>query len=296
MPIGTVDQTAGVIVRANRPDDFLIVKAGGSADFVFHVPPDELGIAQADPRNKAAGMTIGQGVFIEAKRLGMADMAGAAIKAEAPPSPGEATVLRKNPNYLPQPKGVVPGAPAPVAQALVLDNVKVEPLPTLFTKVNIGQDTDGDLTFPSGTALLSEKKFKQLTVTPAQPISAISAGNFLVDELWVPAGAKLVQVSGSPPSKSDKPWEWLEKVSQFEMTDTAGNSFKPVGAWGKFLQGTSNHMIARYHAEQPLLDVQAPGDGRPTDVWIAFIIPQGTTLQELRFQGKAVTRVNLPVN
>ena len=73
-----------------------------------------------------------------------------------------------------------------------------------------------------------------------------------------------------------------------------GGAYKPHGAWAKVKEGTSDRMVARYNAEAPVTDLPQ-SEGRPTAGWIAFIVPENTTIKEVRFNGKRIRSENLLV-
>ncbi|HEY1628538.1 MAG TPA: CvpA family protein, partial [Tepidisphaeraceae bacterium] len=224
-PIGTLDATGTPTVRVNHLDDFLIVPAGGSADFVFAIPRDDLGVS-ADKKNSDAPLQIGSDVFIEVKRNAIVDLSGQSIKRELPP-PG-ANIRRKT--SLPAPKpmaGVV--TPAPMAVAVPFEFDKLQISSTLFTDINVGRyDSDSaTLSFPAGTVTLREKKFAKLEVNPSLTLAQIGQGDYLVREFWTPPTARLVEAFGAPPSRSDSPWDWADNLSKFELIDASGKSYRP---------------------------------------------------------------------
>ena len=98
-PIGTLDASGTPVVRVNHLDDFLIVPGGGSVDFVFLVPREDLGVV-SDKKNADAPLQIGQDVFVEAKRDAMVDLSGQSVQRETPPAGSN---LKRKPN-LPAPK------------------------------------------------------------------------------------------------------------------------------------------------------------------------------------------------
>jgi hypothetical protein len=315
IPIGTID-TAGVL-RVNLPDDFLVAPGDASIDFVFQVPREDFGLQPAPTRARAAAAGEGEsaqkladGVFIEAKRMGVVDLSGRSL--DAYPGPLDATVHQKR--GVPEPKapgatgagapvggaaaGAGAGAGAAPADATASPIVfgKAEVSTKLFTPVNVAGDGDGEKTFPSGSANLRDGKIAKLDVNMTQTVELLSRGDYARDEFYVPPGMKMVQVSGTaPPKAPPEPWDWADKLAQFELVDANGTKYKPNGAWAKVkgAQG-SNRMVARYEAESQVSDVSHE-EGRPTDVWIAFLVPEGTQLAELQFEGKRVAAVDQKV-
>jgi hypothetical protein len=237
------------------------------------------------------------------------DLSGKSI--EPYPGPLEATVLQKR--NVPEPKapgvagatgggaaapsgGAAPsGAPADAAASPIVF-AKAEVSNKLFTGVNVAAPDDGEKTFPSGSASVREGKIAKLDVNMTQTVELLSRGDHARDEFYVPPGMKMVQVVGTaPPSAPPEPWDWADKLAQFELVDATGTKYKPNGAWAKVkgAQG-SNRMVARYEAEAQVSDVPHE-EGRPTDVWIAFLVPEGTQLTELQFDGKRVAAVDTKV-
>ena len=312
VPVGTIDP-AGVL-RVNLPDDYLIAASDANIDFVFQVPREDLGLQAAPTRARGAkdegesAQKLADGTFIEAKRMGVVDLSGKSV--DAYPGPLEATVHQKK--NLPAPKapgatgagapagGTAAGgggaaAPANAAASPIVFG-KAQVSAKLFTGVNVAAPGDGDKTFPSGSASVRDGKIAKLDVNMTQTVELLSRGDHALEELYVPAGMKMVQVSGTaPPKAPPEPWDWAEKLGQFELVDAAGTKYKANGAWAKVkgAQG-SNRMVARYEAESQVADV-AHEEGRPTEVWIAFLVPEGTQLAELQFEGKRVAAVNQKV-
>lgn len=288
-PVGTLDVEPAPVVRVNRPDDFLIVQGDGAVDFVFHVSRDELGL-DPDPKKP---LRIGQGVFIEAKRMGSVDLSGREIRRETPP-PAKPTILRKK--DLPQPK-MLPVAAAPQARDVPLEYRQLTVSSEFFTDINVGPH-DGDsaaVSFESGSAMLRENRFYRLQLEPTRSLTLLRQGDFPVRQLWTGQDQRLVQVYATPPSRASNAWEWADKLAQFELIDSNGGTYKPRGAWAKVKVGTTDMIAARYDAESQVSELPQ-AEGRPTDVWIAFVVPQNTRLTELRFAGKRVTSLNQQVD
>jgi hypothetical protein len=309
IPLGAIDP-AGVL-RVYLPDDYLVAPSDANIDFVFQVPREDLGLQAAPTRARGAkeegesAQKLADGTFIEAKRMGVVDLGGHAI--DAYPGPLEATLLQKQGAPAAKapgaagsagaaaPAGGGAAAPADAASSPIVFG-KAEVSPKLFTGVNVAAPDDGEKTFPSGSARVREGKLASLDVNMTQTVELLSRGDHARDELFVPAGMKMVQISGTaPPKAPPEPWDWADKLGQFELVDAGGTKFKPNGAWAKVkgAQG-SNRMVARYEAEKQVGDVPHE-EGRPTEVWIAFLVPEGTQLTELQFDGKRVAAVDQKV-
>jgi hypothetical protein len=295
LPIGTLDD--GPILRAQRPDDFIVVKSDGVVDFVYHISQSsEYGI-MAPVVNKTDPLKIAPNVFVEAKRMGYVDISGREVKREVPPSDSKDSVYRKK--DLPAPK-VAPGSGASAAKEISESPVEFQQLTVsdqIFNRINVGGH-EGDtapVTFTSGKGKLRDKKIAQIEVDPMQSLTILAAGDFPMENLWVPPGNKIVQLYVYPSSKS--PWEWADKIKQFELMADKGGPFVPRGAFVKVKSGTTDMMIARWDAEKPLGEVPyKAGDLRPTDVWIAFVVPENTTIKEVRFNKQRVKSVDQVVN
>jgi hypothetical protein len=188
--------------------------------------------------------------------------------------------------------------PVPLASSsqvpFELDNVKVSS--DLITVINVGR-YDGDsaaVTFAAGNATIRENKFAKLEIDPTQSITLMGQGDFPIHEFWSPPNMRIVQAVGSPPSRSDNAWEWADNLAKFELVDAAGHTYKPHGAWAKIKQGMSDRMVGRFDANLPVTDVPR-SEGRPTDVWIAFIVPQNSALREFRYNGQRVRSLDQQV-
>lgn len=297
-PVGTLDNKQ-VYLRVNRLDDFLVMGAERGVDLVFVIDRADLGLGAGTARGEASASdsTIGQNVFLEVKRMGVVDLAGKAIthgvqlaenvgpfrkRQLTPPKAGAAAQ-----------KSTESGQPT----AAALEGIKVAVDPKLFTEVNVGGfDDNTELTFASGKATLRDKKFVKLSVNTTQDLRLIRQGEFTVSEFFAPPGMVLVQMSGKPVSEAPfEPWTWADKLDDFELVDAGGTKHKPHGAWAKVVgSGGSQRMVAAYDSTAPVREIGRE-EGRPTDVWIAFLIPQNTQLTELQFRGKPVQPVDLEV-
>jgi hypothetical protein len=298
-PLGTLNK--GVLYR-NRPDDYIIIPVQGSeatADFVFLMAP-ELVDNGGDP--KSAGK-MAPDVVYQAKRGGIVSLGGKEITDGMPPAADHVGVLTKKVE-LPKVAGAaaaaaVAGAPAAQAAAaanapLAIKGVIVSD--KLFQGVNVGYSGSGnqETTFASGSASVRESKLTKLTVTANQALQLLSQ-NTTLDTFFVPQGIKMVQVQAEPPTAAGSdPWAWAQNLSAFELVDAKGGRHKPNGGWAKISQGAAQKMVARYDASSPVSSIDKE-DGRPLDVWVAFLIADGTKLKELTYQGKSIRTVDLDV-
>jgi len=298
-PIGTLDQSVGaLIVRVNKPDDFMIVPSDGTVDFVFQVPRDDIGLS-GDPKKNTGPMQIAPEVFVEVKRLGYVDLSGQEVKREAPPPLEEKTAQLLRKKDLPMPKGAAAAAANVGARESSFFQYKdTKVTPTLFTQIEVGgyEGTNAEVTFGSGKATLRDKKFQRLTVEPNETIARLKMGDHLVGELWTPEGNRIVQVIGAPPAKTSNAWEWAEKLDKFDITDTNGGAYKVRGALVKVKSGNppADHLIAKYDPENQLSSLPT-NEGRPTEVTLIFVVPENTTLKEFRIDGKLIKTINQEV-
>jgi hypothetical protein len=301
-PIGTLEK--GNLLLRNRIDDYLFVEVQNDdrgADLVYLV--DKKNLLEAPAGGKAdAAPTIKPGVFLEVKRLGRVDLGEKKIVAGVKPSDkvqwsekGGGGILRKPDVIKAAPAGGASsrggasdgGSVALAAAPLTVEEIDTKPV--LFTMINVGtSETDqNDIQLESGKVSLKERKFSVLAIEPTQTIQAISMGSYGVGELYVPAGKALVRISCRAPAReSDDAWAWADNLRDFDLVDAAGARFKPSGAWCKLkLAKGQEHMIAQYNLDQPLASLSHT-EGRPTSIWIAYLVPGGTHLKELSYKGK----------
>ncbi|MEO6434560.1 MAG: hypothetical protein ABIP55_02210, partial [Tepidisphaeraceae bacterium] len=118
----------------------------------------------------------------------------------------------------------------------------------------------------------------------------LKAGSYATDELFEPAGKKLVQVAGTPPPEGGDPWAW-GVLRNWALVDAGGKTYAPAGGWARVRQEQADRMVATYNANAAPADITGGSDGRPTDVWIAFLVPSGTHLKQATFSGKSVSQV-----
>jgi hypothetical protein len=298
-PVGTLDLREGQqAMRANRMDDFVVVGSERGVDLVFVVDREDLGVPQASKKPDAAAgeAKIKDGVFLEVKRMGVVDLGGKTITPGVEPAENVGPVRKKS---LPAPKGAasVQQHALPASEQLLVD-AKAEVSDKLFTEINVGSwEENSELTFGSGKANLKDKKFVKLTVEPTQTLALLKQGEYTTAQFFVPPGMKMVQVNAKPPPQAPPdPWSWADQLSSFELVDATGNQkFKPNGAWAKLsAAGGQQKMVGQYDSAAPVASI-TPGEGRPLDVWLAFLVPENTKLKELQFKGKPLQAVDLEV-
>jgi hypothetical protein len=289
-PIGTLEN--GNLLYANKVDDSLFVNVQAEdrgADFVFLVNPAD--IATGDPKQK--DQKISDGVFIEVKRLARVDLSGKPVKVGVTPAK-MVKVERKAAVSKQKEKGAGAEASAAAAAAeaggppagFVYASLDVSK--QIFSPINTGTpDKDvKNAQVPSGTLSLQSGQFTQLDINTTQTLTLLKQGSYATSELFEPTGMKLVQVKGTPPPEGGDPWAW-GTLRNFALLDAAGKTYAPAGAWAKVKRDQSDRMVARYNASAAPQDISAE-EGRPTDVWIAFLVPSGTHLKEVKFSGKTL--------
>jgi hypothetical protein len=290
-PVGTVEN--GNMIYLNKMDDFLIIDIKAKdkgADFIFFVDPsDVLTGGEKDKDRK-----VKDGVFIEVKRLAQIDLGGQELQPKVKPSPS-VEVLRKPEVKEKDKKGGKGGAAAQEAAAaaapIVVGTVNVSD--KLFTPINVGSG-DANLTnaqLKSGTCSTKDKKFTKLNIEPVDSIRLLSEGSFAIDTFFVTPGQKMVQVAATPPAEGGDAWAWANNIGKFALTDASGKSHKAAGAWAKVKQQNSDRMVAAYNSAGGTPSI-TQSEGRPTDCWIAFLVPSGTQLKQLTYDGKPIADVN----
>ena len=292
-PVGTVEN--GSKIYLNKLDDHLIVDVktkDRGVDFIFFV--DQKKVLTGNDKDKER--KIEDRVFLEVKRLAVIDLSGQALQPRVKPSK-DVEVMRKKEvqeKDTTARKGgsdTAGGGDAADASAgpIAIQNVQVAD--KLFTPINVGTP---DANVPnqqlkSGTCSLKEKKFAKLAIEPIESIRLMSEGSFGIDTFFVPTGQKMVQVIADAPAEGDA-WAWANNLQQFALTDAAGKTYKPAGAWARVKQQGADRLAASYDSTGATPSINQT-EGRPTAVWIAFLVPSGTQLKSLNYQAKAIREV-----
>jgi uncharacterized membrane protein required for colicin V production len=293
-PLGTLDD-AGVL-RMNKPDDFLLVnEADGDhgADVVFYVPKTD--ILQPGDAKKPS---FAPGVFLQVKRMALFDLSQVEIKPPQAPDKSLEVLRKKD---IPAPTAqvdILSAAPSDLGDSapFIFDHLDVSP--TLFTPISVGlydADPSGaavSVSFGSGIAFVKNKQFSKLALTANTPLAQLPVGDNAIDTLFVPPGMKAVQLVGTLPPKTDDPWTWAEHLGDLTLADANGKSYKPSGVLAKGMKSIQPVAIGKYDSETPI-DAFAKADGvRPTDVILIYLVPSGTNLTELDYQGKRLATLN----
>ncbi len=179
----------------------------------------------------------------------------------------------------------------PSAAPISIQNVEMSD--QLFTPINVGtaDKTANDVQLKSGTCSFRDQKFTKLSIDPVDSIRMLSAGSFGIQTLFVPPGQAMVQVSARPPAEGDA-WAWANDLQKFALVDAHKKTYRPAGAWAKVMQEAAERLAASYDASGATPSINQ-SQGRPTDVWIAFLVPAGTQLRDLSYGGKPIKAVNL---
>ena len=153
-----------------------------------------------------------------------------------------------------------------------------------------GED-EATVQLPNGVGgTLTGRKWSQLLVAADTSITSLGtppADN--VQELATDPNTTLVQVHCSAPVAGTPAqlWEWGKRVSDFEVADATGHTYPCVGVWAIVQRSAEHYFAANYKNfdDKHHLEALLQQKGRPVDVWLAFQVPSGTPIAELRFSG-----------
>src|SRR5205823_3941609 len=135
-------------------------------------------------------------------------------------------------------------------------------------------------------AIVKDKKFLSLTVKPTATVAQLGTGDFKTRELSIPEGKVMIQLVGATPNE---PWLWLTKVQDFKLVTSDNKSVSPQGAWAIVKQGAEDRMMGQYSADLGVSKDALSGlspQGQPSQVVIAFIVPEGVKPKELQLDGQ----------
>jgi len=291
-PVGTLE---GNLMFATRADDKLFLDVAGadqSADFVFVVDLADAFVSRPIDA-KTNELEFAAGAFLEVKRLARFALAGKSI-GNAPPDEGTVAVLRK-PMIVTQHRDSVESDAASRAGFVVN---KVEQSSALFVEIGIGDaDPNAPLVDVAGGKLtLRDRAISRLALTTATTLKELRGEGAFVTQLWQPQGRKLVQVVGTPPAKTNNPWAWADRLLTFEIVDQDGVGYKPNGVLVKIKRGETDQLLGAYVADNILNAVPKRDEGRPTEVYMLFLVPQGKTITQVRAGGVSIKALNLNLN
>ncbi|MGD0462893.1 MAG: CvpA family protein [Tepidisphaeraceae bacterium] len=315
-PVATLDGK-GVAV-ACRPDDFLFSEmAAGSRtlDFVFVVDRDHV----MSGEESKPPFHLPQGSFVEFKRYSIVDLSGKTVEYGPPPNRDKTPLLRKAgvKTALDKTEGIWSGGAAPTAAENSqnpssgenvgavggrvlgesgLSYVDIKTSNKLAAPINAGTGNDsGTVQLSSGVSgELVHRQWQRLGVTSDTPIKQLGTPiDDNIQELAVRPNNVLVQVHCMAPTtgSASEMWAWSKRLSDFALADATGHTYKCVGAWARVQVRAQRYFVCNYQMnfdDQNHLQPFEPGKGRPVDVWLAFEVPAGTPIAEVRFSASAV--------
>ncbi|HEX5244196.1 MAG TPA: CvpA family protein [Tepidisphaeraceae bacterium] len=132
-------------------------------------------------------------------------------------------------------------------------------------------------------AIVKDRKFLSLTVKPVADLAALAKGDFKTRELSVPDGQTLIQLSGTVRDET-----WAQKVPEFELVTTDNKRLKAHGVWALMGQGQTAHLLASYSTDYEAEAQNVTGGGTPSEVVLAFLVPNGVKAKELDLGGVMV--------
>ena len=136
---------------------------------------------------------------------------------------------------------------------------------------------------------LDHRQWTQLTISADTPVSQLGQPQSDdVSELAVEPNTVLVQVECSAPvsGSGSEIWAWAKRVSDFALADATGKTYPCIGVWATVQRGAEHYFVANYKNLDDKNHLQAivpPKKGRPVNVWLAFQVPSGTPIAEIRF-------------
>jgi len=300
-----------------KPDDFLFCDMS-TAD---HCAVDLLYVV--DKVEVGSGNRLAPGSFIEVKRTFREDLAGKPVSPEPKPlQPG--TTLGVMVAWEPDAKPAAPAVkPKPQANTVTERvNQAVAPIKKppqdnargsftsaqanvgaigggIFNFQKISQSAllpapvavpEADLAKPTievpatgVEAIVKDRKFLSLTVKPVADLAALAKGDFKTRELSVPDGQTLIQLSGTVKDET-----WAQKVPEFELVTTDNKRLKAHGVWALMGQGQTAHLLASYSTDYEAEAQNVTGGGTPSEVVLAFLVPNGVKAKELDLGGVLV--------
>lgn len=161
----------------------------------------------------------------------------------------------------------------------------------LAAPINCGTGDDtGTVQLPNGVGgELDHRQWAHLTVSADTPMSQLGQPQSdNVQELAVDPNTDLVQVECSAPvsGSSSQMWAWGQRLADFALADATGHTYPCVGVWATVQRGAEHYFLVNYKNfddQNRLQALAAPKKGRPVNVWLAFQVPSGTPIAEIRF-------------
>lgn len=311
-PLGTFENGKAWV---NKLDDFLLIKGGHSAWFIYKV--DEAVLVAVE---KGKEVSFKPGSFIEAKRLAKVDLEHLKLGSVLPRTDEKNTPIRKqklrptkppeiasadsegpktttnNPtNTTPENTNNPPpdNNNPPPADNGWKESPLTKPAVSVSNKLPVAINTesaDADAVVAS-TAVTGEtkaKKWDSLDVVSKEAgasFTALPKGGYAVADLLVPPDKRMIQVTLTPKSGVDS-WAWLEKFGDYSVVDGGGNAHKASGVYATVMKaGGAKHLLATYKSSG---EVAAPpkDEGSVTSVTLIYLLPKDQKAKEIRFEGK----------
>ncbi len=300
-PIATLDRRG--IAVACRVDDFLIAPMNGARtiDWVFMVDKDRV----FGPGVKDPPYHILPGTFLEVKRYSLVDLSDSRVTYGPPTNRDKISLLRKSeidksllalgPQQL---LGVAPPTPPQAGAStgdlgLVFQSLSVSY--DVFAGLDVRKpDRNGTVQLANGlSGSWEDRGWKTLSVPIAELVSVLgAAGTNTIDHFAPMDSDVMVQFHMTLPESTSgkKAWDWARNVANLELADADDNAFKPVGVWVRATQKSQEYIVASFSGNpggfNPIS--QQNSKIKPMDVWIAFFVPAGDKLQELRLSQTAI--------
>lgn len=318
-PVATLNGNG--VALACRPDDFLFTDQGShTIDFVFVVDRDHV-MGSGDEAKPP--FHLPQGSFFEFKRYSIIDLSGKTVDYGPPPNPDKKSMVLRTSveNTLAKTDGIWSGgsaeAVAPPAEngnsqapsssegassegGRVLGDsglsyVDIKTSNQLAAPINARTgDDSGTVQLTNGVGgTLQHRQWQQLSVTTDTPIKQLGTPvDDNIQELAVDPNNVLVQVHCMAPTTGtpSQMWAWGKRVSDFALADATGHTYRCVGAWATVQVRADRYFVCNYmnFDDRNHLQPIPAAKGRPEDVWLAFEVPAGTPIAEIRFSASPV--------
>lgn len=290
-PVGTLDTDDNKLFL-DKADDFLFVstKAGDhGADLVY--------LVDAKQFEKQAP----SGAFIEVKRLGRVALGGMKVQLRITPDK-DVNVMRPETigappeadQNAPEQRGQPPQQPAPEqpqpgqqAGAFQVSGAAVSTNLPVAIKNPGGAPTGELLRVPGGSAAFDGNAIKNADLDSTRNEQA--GGN--ANQIFVPQGQKAIEVTGTPAAGA--PWGPVAETEQYELVDSTGKHLQPYGVFVLYSSG-ADKVLFRYTSDTSISGKAPPdANGKPTQVILIYLVPDGTTITEFDDHGQKAHDANV---
>jgi hypothetical protein len=148
---------------------------------------------------------------------------------------------------------------------------------------------------PGGTASLKDGKADSLDVTSAK---AAQTQATTIAQAFVPDGQVMVKLNGNAAPTATSPWQCVTEADQIELVDSTGKHYQPFGVYANYGAGRADKFIMQYLSKRAISGVSQPQDavGGPKDVTFMFLVPQGSTINELDDHQQKIQQLSLTAN